>query len=136
MCPKALARNVFSHSDWPHDEHVVGVGEKPQRGQLGPQLLVVADRGGVVPGVQLHLGIQVGGLGAAGGGLAVAAGDLVGQQHLQEVVMRQPVGPGQGEPFGEGIEQLAELEPAHQRFEVWGDFDRLDSRLRPGGPGS
>ena len=35
----------------------------------------------------------------------VAAGDLVGQQHLQEVVVWQPVGPSQGEPFGQGVEQ-------------------------------
>jgi hypothetical protein len=81
-------------------------------------LVVEADRGGVVPGLQLHLRVQVGGLGASGGGLAVAAGDLVGQQHLQEVVIRQPVRPGQGESLGEGVEQLAEPEPAHQRFEV------------------
>ena len=55
--------------------------------------------------MQLHLWVQAGGLGAAGGGLAVAAGDLVGQQHLQEVVVWQPVGPSQGEPFGQGVEQ-------------------------------
>ena len=47
--------------------------------------------------------------------------------------MRQPIGAGQGEPFGEGVEQLAELEPAHQRFEVRGHLDRLD---RWGGVGT
>jgi hypothetical protein len=31
------------------------------------------------------------GLGAALRGLPVAAGDLVGQQHLQEIVVRQPI---------------------------------------------
>ena len=61
-----------------HDEHVVGVGQEPQRDQVRPLLLVEADRRRVVPGLQLHRRVQVGGLGTAGGGLAVAAGDLVG----------------------------------------------------------
>ncbi|WP_257720472.1 hypothetical protein [Mycobacterium haemophilum] len=38
--------------------------------------------------------IQLRRFGAAGGGLAVPAGDLIGQQHLQKVVMRQPIRSG------------------------------------------
>ena len=44
--------------------------------------------------------------------------------------MRQPIRPGQREPFGQGVEQLAELEPAHQRFEFRGHLDRLGRRCR------
>jgi hypothetical protein len=55
------------------------------------------------------------------------------QQHFQEIVMRQPIRSGQGEPLGQGVEQLTELESAHQRFEVCGDFDRFD---RWGGVGA
>ena len=106
MCPKpkALARKV-SDPDLSHDEHVVGVCQESQRDQVRPPLLVEADRRRVVPGLPLHRPV---GPGTAGGGLAVAAGDLVGRQHLQEVVMGQPVRSGQGQPLGEGVEQLTE----------------------------
>ena len=45
----------------------------------------------------------MGGLGTQLGGFAVAAGDAVGQQHLQEIVMRQPIRSGQGEPLGQQL---------------------------------
>ena len=56
---------------------VGGFGE-PQADQFVPQLLVVADGGGGVPGVQPHVGVQAGGAGAAGGRAVLAAGDFVG----------------------------------------------------------
>lgn len=68
--------------------NVVCVGEEPQRGELGPQLAVVGDPGGIVPGLQLHLGVQVRVAGPALGGLAIAAVHLVGEQQFQEVVVR------------------------------------------------
>ena len=40
---------------------------------------------------------------------------------FEEVGVRQLLLAGQGEPFGQGIEQLAELERAQQRFEVGAD---------------
>ncbi len=42
--------------------------------------------------MQLHGGVEVGGLGAPSRGFAVAAGDLVGEQQLEKIVVRQPVG--------------------------------------------
>ena len=45
---------------------VGGLGE-PEADQLVPELLVVADGGGGVPGVQAHVGVEAGGAGAAGG---------------------------------------------------------------------
>ncbi len=40
--------------------------------------------------------------------------------------MRQPVGSGQCEPLGQGVEQLSELEAAHQRLELRRHLDGLD----------
>ncbi|MEV4130165.1 hypothetical protein [Nocardia sp. NPDC049707] len=66
--------------------------------------------------------------------MPVAAGDIVGEQHLQEVVVRQPVRSGEGKPLGRGVEQLPELE-ARQRFQLRRDFDRFDRRRRGGSAG-
>ena len=57
--------------------------------------------------------------------MAVAAGALVGEQHFQEVVVGQVFGAGQGEPFGQGVEQLAEFQAPQQRLELGGDLDGL-----------
>jgi hypothetical protein len=75
---RALMRclGTFSNPDRAHDQHVVGVGQKPQRGQLGPQLFVIAALGRVVPGLRLHMRIRVRGLGPAQCGFGVTAGDL------------------------------------------------------------
>ncbi|HEU5469659.1 MAG TPA: hypothetical protein VFV67_03330 [Actinophytocola sp.] len=37
-------------------------------------------------------------------------------QLVEVVVVRQPVGPGQSEPFGKHVEELGELEP---RMSAW-----------------
>ncbi len=84
--------------------------EKPQASQLVPQLVVVADGGGGVPGVQPHAWIEPGGAGPQRGGLGFAAGDLVGEDELEEVGVGHLLLPGQGEPVGQGGEHLAELE--------------------------
>ena len=64
--------------DGPQDQSPVGGFGEPQADQLVPQLLVVADGGGRVPGVQPHVGVEPGGAGAAGGRAVLAAGDFVG----------------------------------------------------------
>ena len=96
--------------DRAEDQGAVRAVEEPQAGQLVPQLLVVADGGGVVPGVQPHAGVEPGGAGAQRGGLGLAAGDLVGQDELEEVGVGHVLLAGQGEPLGQGVEHLAELE--------------------------
>ena len=88
---------------------VAGVQE-PQRGELVPELLVVADGGGRVPGVQPHAGVEPGGPGPQGGGLGLAAGVFVGEDELEEVGVGHVLLAGQGEPVGQGVEHLAELE--------------------------
>ncbi len=46
---------------------------------------VVADGGGLVPGVQPHSRVQAGGAGAQGRGLGLTSGDLIGEDKLDEV---------------------------------------------------
>jgi hypothetical protein len=53
--------------------------------QFVPQLLIEGDRGGGVPGVQAHAGVEAGGACAQRGGVGVAAGDLVGEDQFEEV---------------------------------------------------
>ena len=61
---QSVGEEGFPDADRSHDEHVVGVRDEPQRGQLGPELPVVGDLGRLVPGVEVHPGVQVRGLGA------------------------------------------------------------------------
>jgi hypothetical protein len=44
-------------SDRAQQQRPVGALEEAQAGELGPELLVVADGGGGVPGVQAHVGV-------------------------------------------------------------------------------
>ena len=78
MWPSAVARKGLADPDRSQNQSAVGGFGEPQADQLVPQLLVVADGGGGVPGVQAHVGVQPGGAGAAGGRPVLAAGDLVG----------------------------------------------------------
>jgi hypothetical protein len=96
--------------DRPQDQRPVRAVEEPQAGQLVPQLAVVADGGGLVPGVEPHAGIEPGGAGAQRGGLGFAAGDLVGQDELEEVGVGHLLLAGEGEPLGQGGQHLPELE--------------------------
>jgi hypothetical protein len=77
--------------------------------------------GGGVPGVDAHVGVESGGAGAAGRRPVLAAGDLVGQQQFEEVGVREFVLPGEGEPVGEGGQELAELEGVQVPLEVGAD---------------
>ena len=93
--------------------------------------LVVGDLGWCVEVLQAHGGVEAGGAGAPLGGGGVAAGDLVGEDELEELGVAQVAGPGQGEPLGEGGEQLAELDPAQQRPQLGGDDRRGRAHAAP-----
>ena len=121
MWPSAVARWVLPTPDGAQYQSPVGGFGEPQADQLVPQLLVVADGGGGIPGVEAHVGVEPGGAGAAGGGAVLAAGDFVAEQQLEEVGVREFVLPGEGEPVGEGGQELAELEGAQVPFEVGAD---------------
>src|SRR5437764_9595781 len=71
-------------TDGPQYQGAVGAVEEPQGDQFVPQPLVVADGGGGVPGFGAHGGVQAGVLGAQRDGAGFAAGDLVGQDQLEE----------------------------------------------------
>src|SRR5262249_19669123 len=105
-------------ADRAEDEGAVGAVEEAQAGQLVPQLLVVADRGGLVPGVQPHAGVEPGGAGAQRGGLGFAAGGLVGPGEVEEVGVGHLRLAGQGEPVGQGVEHLPELERPQRLAQV------------------
>ena len=108
----------FADPDGTQNAGAVGAVEEPQAGQLGPQRPVVADRGGLVPGVEAHAGIEPGGAGPAGSRAGVAAGGLVGQDELEERHVRQMPLAGQGEPLGQCVEHPAQLELAHHPLQV------------------
>ena len=71
---------------------------------------VEADLGGGVPVLQAHVGVESGGAGPQGGGGGLAAGDLVGEDQLEELGVAQFLGLGQRQPFGEGVEAAAQLD--------------------------
>src|SRR6266480_625308 len=82
---------------------------------------VVQAGGGGVPGFGAHGGVQAGVLGAQRDGAGFASGDLVGQDQLEEVGVGHVVLAGQGEAFGQGGGELAELEGAQGGGEVGAD---------------
>jgi hypothetical protein len=111
----------LADADGTQDQSAVGGLGEPEAGQLVPQLLVVADGGGVIPVLKPHVRVQASRAGAAGGGAVVPAGDFIGEQQLEEVVVWHVLLPGEGEPVGEGGQELAELEGAQVLFQVGAD---------------
>jgi len=109
---------VLTMTDGTEYQSSVGAVEEPQGDQLVPQLLVVADAGAGVPGFGAHGGVQAGVFGAQRDGAGLAAGDLVGQDQLEEVGVGHVVLAGEGEALGQGRGELAELEGAQGGFEV------------------
>ena len=81
---------------------MAGVDE-PQRAQLVEDLVVVVDLGGGVPVLQGHVGVEAGGAGPEAGGGGLSAGDFVGEDQFEELVVGQVALFGQGEPFGQGV---------------------------------
>jgi len=72
-------------------------------------VVVVGDAGGVVPTVEGHGRVEPGGPGTPVSGGGLAAGDLIGENELQELGMTETAGGGQGEAFGEGVEAAPSL---------------------------
>ena len=99
---------------------MAGFGE-PQAGQVREQGPVVGEVVELVPGVQAHGGVQAGGTGAQHRRAGLAAGDLVGQDQLQERGVAHLVLAGQGEPLGQGVGQPAELERLERSDQVGPD---------------
>lgn len=110
--PQSAGQVGLSDPDRAQDQGAAGDLEHPQRGQLGPDLTIEADAPVGVEGLQAHARVQVGGAGPQLGAGGVAAGGLVGQHQGEELAVGQLVGLGQREPVGQGVDGLAELEPA------------------------
>jgi hypothetical protein len=74
-----------------------------------------------VPGIQPHARLEPGAPGPEGSGFGLAAADLVGEDELEEVGVGHLLLPGQGEPIGQGVEHLAELERPQRGAQVRAD---------------
>src|SRR6185437_3653968 len=116
--PEGAGQVGLADPDGPEYQGSVGAVEEPQAGQLVPELPVVGDGGGVVPGVEPHAVVEPGGAGAQRGGFGFAAGVLVGEDELEEVGVGHFLLPGQDEAVREGVQHLAELERAQRGAQV------------------
>ncbi len=95
--------------------------EEAQGAQLVPELDVVADVGGRVPGLELMCWIEAGALGSELRRYAVAARDLVGEDHQDEVLVGHLLLPGESEPLGQGVEERPKLEAFEGLLQIGGD---------------
>ena len=71
--PQCGGQVGLAYSDRAEQQGAVRAVEEAQRDQFVPQVLVEADRGAGIPGVQPHAGVQAGGAGAQRGGVGVAS---------------------------------------------------------------
>jgi len=118
----------LSDPDGSQDEDAVaGLGE-PQAGQVAEQHSVIGEVVGFVPGVQSHGRVQAGDPRAEHRRAGLAAGDLIGQDQLEERGVAHRALPSQDEPFGQGVLEAAELQRAKGPHQV--DTDRVE---RPAG---
>jgi hypothetical protein len=61
--------------------------------------------------LEVGAGIEAGALGAEGGGETIAAGDLIGEDEQEDVLMGELLLPGEGEALGEGVKDAGKPEP-------------------------
>lgn len=107
-----------------------GFGER-QGAQVREKHPVIAEVRGVVPGFQAHRGVQVGPGGAQGRGAGVAAGELIGDQQLQERGVAHLLVPGQHEALGQGVLEPGELQVPQDPLQI--GADRVHRPRRGGG---
>ena len=100
----------LADADRSDDRDMGVVLDEAQRAQLVPQLGVVADVGGGVPRLELVRGVEAGALGPELRGGAVAAGDLVGEDQQEEVLVGHLLLPSEREALGQGVEDRSQLE--------------------------
>jgi len=89
--------------------------------QFAEDVLVVGDLRALVPRVERHRRVESGVAGAELRGGYVASSDFVGEDELQELVVRELLLRSEGEPLGQGVEAAAELHAAQQALEFRGD---------------
>jgi hypothetical protein len=109
--------------------------QEAEGNKLIEQGAIEGDGGRRVPVLDLGTGIEAGALGAQGGGETIAAGDLVGEEKEQDVLMRELLLPGQGEALGQGVEDAGEPEPAQNGLQVGRDGVGGSSRVSIVAPG-
>src|SRR5215467_1314737 len=115
---EAAGEHGLANPDRPQDEDAERLLQKAQGAELVPELAVEVDRGGVVPELQAHGGVEMSGAGAQIAAGAVAAGGLVGEHELQKVLVGQLLLAGELEPFGKGLQDGRELETAEHLAEL------------------
>ena len=69
----------------PRIRDVVAGVDEAQGAQLVEDLVVVVDLGGGVPVLQCHVGVEAGGAGSEAGRGGLSAGDLIGEDELEEL---------------------------------------------------
>ena len=108
----------LADADGAEDQGVVAGVDEAQRAQLVEDLVVVVDLGGGVPVLQCHVGVESGGAGPQAGAGGLSAGDLVGEDELEELGVGQVALFGQGEPFGQGVEAAAQFDRPQQGLQL------------------
>ena len=115
--PEGGGHEGLAHADRSEDEGVAGLFDETHRDELGPHRVVVGDLGALVPGFEHHVRVEAGRPGPSPGRVGVTSGDLVAEQLLQELGVTEVVALGQRQALGQGVEQLAELQLAHEGLE-------------------
>ncbi len=121
---QAAGQHGLAHADRAQDEDVGRLLQEAQAAQLVPELVVEAHGGGLVPRLQAHGRVEVGGAGAEVATDTITAGTLVSEDELQEVLVGQLLLAGELEALGQGLQDGREAEPAEHLAELGRDHLR------------
>ena len=117
--------------DGPQYQSPVGGFGEPQADQLVPQLLVVADGGGGVPGVDAHVGAEPGGAGAAA---AKRAGESALAVRTRERYEQVQALKAQGKGIKPIMRETGLAKETVRRFYRAAAVDELPAKVRDGRP--
>src|SRR5271170_5578326 len=114
----AMREEALADTDGADDGDVGALLDEPQRDELVEQLLVEGDARGLVPALELHLGVEVRTLRAERGSEAISTRSFVLQHQEQQVLMRHLLLSRERQPLGQRVEHAAELEPLERGPEL------------------
>ena len=113
VCEEGLA-----HTDGADNDRVVMSLDEAEGDELIKKVLIEGDFGRGIPPFEAKVGIEVCLLGTKGGGLGVAAGDLVREDEQEEILVRHLLLASEGQALGESVEKFGKLESAEHCLEV------------------
>ena len=123
----------LADADRPEDEDVVMRFEEAQAGELGEKLTIEADLGGVVPGLELERRVQTSPLRAQARREQIATLALLGEDQLEEVLVRHRALPRQPQALGQRLRHRPELQPPQGRAQLQRDELTHGRLLEPAG---